>query len=378
MEERLLKWRLVLGQKSDPEGNVNLETTEQAGVDNTLEALYDSDRKGGLGPSSPSVSRWLGDIRKYFPSTTVQIMQRDALERLNLEQMLLEPELLETVEADVNLVATLLELNRLLPARTRETARQVVQKVVKKIEKKLRAPLQAAVKGGVHRATRNFRPRFNEIDWHQTILKNLRHYQPELKTVIPDQLIGYGRRRSGLRHVVLAVDQSGSMATSVVYASVLAAILASLNSLKTHIIAFDTKVVDLTERLPDPVDILFASQLGGGTDIGNALRYAARVVERPGDTILFLISDLFEGGAVTELERIAGRIRQSGVNFIALLALNDEGVPAFDRGVAGRLAGLGIPAFACTPDLFPDLLAAAIRRQDIRKWAAQKQVVVRN
>ena len=377
MDDRIKKWRLILGKQADPDGGVGLDKGLQ-GIDNTLEALYDSDRKGGLGSSSPNVNRWLGDIRKYFPSSVVQLMQKDALDRLNLDQMLLEPELLESVEADVHLVATLLALNKVLPNKTRETAREVVRKVVEELEKKLRYPLQEAIKGSLNRAVRNRRPKFNEINWLHTLRVNLKHYQPELKAVIPEQLIGYGRKGQQLKEVILLLDQSGSMATSVVYAGILACVMASLRSLKTRLIVFDTSVADLTAELDDPVDLLFATQLGGGTDINRALAYVEPYIERPLDTILVLISDLYEGGNEREMLRRVSRIAASGVNFISLLALSDEGAPGYDREIAGAFAAMNIPTFACTPDKFAGLMASAIKRENIRQWLGREGIVIKN
>lgn len=377
MDNRIKKWRLILGQQADPEGKMGLDKSLQ-GIDNTLEALYDSDRKGGLGSSSPNVNRWLGDIRKYFPTSVVQLMQKDALDRLNLEQMLLEPELLESVEADIHLVATLLSLNKVLPNKTRETAREVVRKVVEELEKKLRLPLQEAIKGSLNRAIRNRRPKFNEINWLHTLKANLKHYQPELKAVIPEHLIGYGRKGQHLREVILLLDQSGSMATSVVYAGILACVMASLRSLKTRMVVFDTSVADLTEELNDPVDLLFATQLGGGTDINRALAYVEPFIERPTDTILVLISDLYEGGNEREMLRRVSSMAASGLNFISLLALSDEGAPSYDREIAAAFAGMDIPTFACTPNQFPSLMASAIKREDIRQWLGREGVVVKN
>lgn len=355
----LRKWRLILGKESDPEGTVQLQGPA-AGMDSVLEALYDSDRKAGLGSSSPNVNRWLGDIRKYFPNEVVQLLQRDALDRLGLQQMLLEPELLETIEADVHLVGTLLSLKNILPERSRETARMVVNKVVAEIEKRLRQPLEQAIRGRMRRAARDRRPRPQDIDWHQTIRINMRHYQPEFKTVLPVQLRGKSRSRRSMKHVILLVDQSGSMASSVVYAGVFSCILASLPSVTTHVIAFDTSVVDLTERLPDPLELLFALQLGGGTDIGRALRYAEQINGHPKDTVMILISDLFEGGSIAHMLQAVQRLVASGLKFVPLLALSDEGAPAFDKEVAGLLAAMGLQPFACTPDAFPDLLAKAL------------------
>lgn len=374
MSERLERWRLVLGKAAQPDLGTSLSREAEI-MDQALEALYDAERKGGLGGSSPNVARWLGDIRNYFPSSVVKVMQQDALERLNLRQMLLEPEMLEQVEPDVHLVASLVSLASVIPARTRDTARQVVRKVVDEIEKRLRSPMHQAVRGALQRAQRTSRPRPNEIDWDRTIRKNLRHYSPAHKTVIAERVVGFARRRSALRDIVLCVDQSGSMATSVVYSSIFGAVLASLRSVSTRFVLFDTAVVDLSEELRDPVDLLFGTQLGGGTDINRALAYCQQLIARPAQTILVLITDLFEGGNANEMLQRAAELKQSGVNVVCLLALNDQGAPAYDHNHAAAFAALGIPAFACTPDLFPELMTAAIMKQDLSTWAAKHDIV---
>lgn len=373
-DERLRRWRLILGGEEADGIGLELRGPDLA-MDGALRALYDSDRQGGLGSSAPSVARWLGGIRSYFPSSVVRVMQQDALERLNLRQMLLEPEMLAAVEPDVHLVADLLALKSVMPNRTKETARLVVRRVVEELERRLANPMRQAVTGSLNRAERNRRPRHHEIDWHRTIRANLKHYQPEYRTIIPETRIGYGRRRNSLREIVLCVDQSGSMATSVVYAGVFGAVLASLPAVQTRMVVFDTSVVDLTEELQDPVELLFGTQLGGGTDINRALAYCQTLVRQPQETILVLISDLYEGGNRGEMLKRAAGLVSSGVQMIVLLALNDEGAPAFDHSVAAAMAGFGIPAFACTPDLFPELMAAAISRQDIAQWAAAREIV---
>jgi VWA domain containing CoxE-like protein len=369
--ERLKRWKLILGGAASS-CNVDLSADEQR-IEQSLAALYggDGDRQGNLDRSAPKIARWLGDIRNYFPSSVVRVMQQDALNRLNLQQMLLEPEMLQAVEADVHLVANLLSLSSVMPAKTKETARLVVGKVVEELLRKLQNPMQQAVSGSLNRSTRNRRPRHTEIDWNRTIRANLRHYQPAYRTIIPETRIGYGRRRSALKNIILCVDQSGSMATSVIYASIFAAVLASIPAVKAQMVVFDTAVVDLTEMLQDPVDVLFGTQLGGGTDINRALNYCHGLVRQPQETILVLISDLYEGGNQTEMRKRAVAIVASGVQLITLLALNDDGAPCFDRDNASFFASLGSPAFACTPDRFPDLMAAALSRQELSLWAAQ-------
>lgn len=375
--EAARRWRLVLGGAADNAVDAALSPGDLA-MDRALDALYGTEpggQRGGLGASAPNVARWLGDIRQYFPSTVVQVMQKDALDRLGLQQMLCEPEMLQAVEPDVHLVATLLSLNRIMPNKTRATARAVVGKVVRELEGKLANPLRQAVTGSLNRATRNRRPRHNEIDWLRTIRANLRHYQPDYRTIIPETRIGFGRKGQSLRDIVLCIDQSGSMAPSVVYASVFAAVLASIKAVSTSVVVFDTAVVDLTPLLADPVEVLFGTQLGGGTDINRALAYSQGLVTRPKDTIFVLISDLYEGGKNDEMLRRAAAMIASGVQFIVLLALDDQGAPSYDRSNAEKLSAMGAPCFACTPDLFPDLMAAAIKRSSLAQWAAQAGIV---
>ena len=372
--ERLRRWRLILGSKKADGTGCKL-TGADAKIDKSLDALYDSERSGGLGSSSPKVSRWLGDIRTYFPSSVVKVMQQDALERLNLRQMLLQPEMLSAVEPDVHLVANLLSLSNIMPEKTKDTARQVVRGVVEELQRKLTNPTQQAVMGSLNRAIRNRRPRHHEIDWNRTIRANLKHYQPEYRTIIPEVRIGYGRKRSNLRNIILCIDQSGSMATSVVYAGIFGAVLASLPAIQTRIVVFDTAVADLTDEAQDPVDLLFGTQLGGGTDINQALAYCQNFIQQPSDTILVLISDLYEGGNREQMLKRMAAIIGSGVQLVTLLALNDEGAPMYDHRIAEELGKMGSPAFACSPDKFPDLMSAAIQKQDISQWAAANDIV---
>ena len=376
MEAHLRKCRMILGGDQNDGTGYSLNNIDLH-IDKTLEALYDTERKGGLGPSSPNVSRWLGDIRTYFPNTVVKVMQQDALKRLNLTSMLLEKEMLENVEPDVHLVATLMTLSRVIPSKTKDTARQVVRKVVEDLMKKLSQPTQQAIAGSLNRSTRNRRPRHNEINWHTTILKNLKHYQPEYKTIIPETRIGYGKRRRSLKDIVLCIDQSGSMGTSVIYSGIFGAVMASIPAIQTKMVVFDTNVVDLTDELDDPVELLFGVQLGGGTDINRALTYCQQIVQRPADTVLVLITDLFEGGDNQEMRKRAKTLAEAGVQIIVLLALNDDGAPSYDHHNAEFMASLGIPVFACTPDKFPDLMAAALSKQDIAMWAAKEDLVTR-
>ncbi|MFF2198611.1 VWA domain-containing protein [Streptomyces sp. NPDC058157] len=370
--ERLRRWRMALGG-GEGDGTGQTLGGRDAAMDGALAALYGAgdgkgpgERTAGLGGSAPRVARWLGDIRTYFPTPVVQVMQRDAIERLGLSALLLEPEMLEAVEPDVHLVGTLLSLNKAMPDATKETARAVVRKVVEQLERRLATRTRATLSGALDRSARTSRPRHRDIDWDRTIRANLKNYLPEHRTVVPERLVGYGRAaRAVKKEVVLCIDQSGSMAASVVYASVFGAVLASMRSIATRLVVFDTAVVDLTDRLDDPVDVLFGTQLGGGTDINRALAYCQSRITRPADTVVVLISDLYEGGIRDEMLKRVAAMKAAGVEFVTLLALSDEGAPAYDREHAAALAALGAPAFACTPDLFPEVMAAALEKRPL-------------
>lgn len=383
-DERERRWRLVLGREAQCVSG--LSTADQ-GMDHALESLYnqgDADsgagsgggrRGAGLGGSAPRVARWLGDIREYFPTSVVQVMQKDAMDRLGLHQLLLEPEMMEAVEADVHLVGTLLSLNRVMPDKARESARAVVRRVVDDLERRVAQKTRSLVQGAIDRSVRTHRPRrAADIDWNATIRRNLANYLPEHNTIVPETLVGYGRRSRGVqKDVVLAIDQSGSMASSVVYASVFGAVLASMSTLRTSLVVFDTAVVDLTDQLTDPVEVLFGTQLGGGTHINKAIAYCQGLITKPTDSIFVLISDLYEGGVRAEMLKRVAAMKAAGVQVVVLLALSDEGAPFYDRENASALAEMDVPAFACTPDVFPELMAAAIQGQPLTSWVEKHQ-----
>ncbi len=374
-EESQRRWRLALGGEDDA------LSPEDQRVSAALSALYgegdEQKRRGGLGRSAPNVAKWMGDIRAYFPASAVHIVQKDAFERLGLKQMLLEPEFLAAVEADVDLVANLISLRSIMPEKIKATAREVIGGVVAALMERLERRTAEAIRGAVQRGRRTNRPRFADIDWPRTITANLRHYQPAHRVIVPERLVGFmrhQRRLVDLDEVILCVDQSGSMASSVVYASIFAAVMASLPVVKTSLVCFDTAILDLTPELADPVEVLFGVQLGGGTDINQAIAYCEQRIERPAKAHLVLISDLFEGGNAEALMARLSRLIGLGVNVIVLLALSDQGRPAYHAGHAGQLAALGAPVFACTPDQFPGMMASALRRENLHAWAASQDI----
>jgi Mg-chelatase subunit ChlD len=372
--ERLRRWRLVLGGHDD--GTDTLLTGSDMRIDAALGAVYDAPaldgvrrpgrRAGGLGRSTPAITTWLGEIRREFPLDVVHVLQRDAIDRLQIRQLLLEPEMLAAVEPDIHLAALVVELSRHLPEESREVARQLVGTVIEQLSRRLESRTRSAVRGALARSQRTRRPRPGDVDWDRTIRANLRTWTPESATIVPERLIGRVRRdRSLARDVIIAVDQSGSMAESVVHAALFAAVLASMPSLRTRLVAFDTSVIDLTDVATDPVEVLFGVQLGGGTDLTAAISFCASFVERPADTVVVLVTDLFDGGDPDRTVEHAARLTAAGVTVVVVLALADDGAPAHDHLMAARLAEVGVVSLACSPDHFPEVMAAALEGRPI-------------
>jgi len=380
-EERMRRWRLILGRDADSLGQPG---GEDGALDRLLEQLYEpgyerGSRRGpgyGYGRSIPKAAQWFAEIKSLFPETAVDIIQKDAMQRLDLVSLLQDPAFLETVQPDVQLVAQLLAMKNYIPEVARENARKLVRQLVEQLMQRYQPPMEQSVRGALNRARRNHRPRASEIDWGATVRKNLKHWQPEQRVIFPERLVGYGRKQRRARQVILCVDQSGSMASSVIYSSIFAAVISSMPTVRTHLVVFDTEVVDLTEALQDPVDMLFGIQLGGGTDIARAMQYCEGLIGNPAETQLILISDLYEGGSRQALLQSAQRIIAGGTNLITLLALSDEGAPVSDRHMAAQFTALGSPAFACTPDLFPALMATALERRDLHQFASAHNLPV--
>lgn len=379
--EDLRRWRLVLGKDSQDAlqgmGGCALSAGDSE-LDDALAAIYDdtadeadTQRQAGLGKSSPRLAKWLGDIRSYFKEDVVAVIQQDAIERKGLKQLLFEPEMLKNVQPNIQLVGTLMSLSGKIPERTKETARMVVAAVVEEIKKKLEQKIRQAVLGALNRKEHSPLPNANSIDWKWTIGRNLKNYNVGLKTIIPERVYFFSRaQRSNNWTVIVDMDQSGSMAASVVYGAVCGSIFASLPALDTHVVAFDTEVVDLTEKCGnDPVAMLFGVQLGGGTDINKSVAYCERFIQEPKQTLFILITDLFEGGNQAQLVRRLGEMVESGVRAICLLALSDSGVPCYDENLAKKLSAMGIPCFGCTPQHLPELLEGALRGANLQELA---------
>lgn len=379
--DALLRWRLALGpaaeQTSSGFGLAGLDAAASGlgvdpvrvkDLDGALSFVYDEGAKtGGAGRSRPYLPDWLAALRDFFSHDVVALVQKDAIERKGLTQLLFEPETLPFLERNVELVATLVAAKGMIPDRAREAARQIVREVVEELRKQLEAETRTAILGALRRDRHSPLRVLRNLDWQRTIRSNLRGWDRERRRLVPERLHFWANQR---RHhewdVALAVDQSGSMATSVVYSSIMAAIFASLDVLRTRLVFFDTEVVDATPLLTDPVELIFSSQLGGGTDIQRAVAYVQdRFIERPEKTIFVLITDLFEGGDRGPLLSRLRQLADARVKTLVLLALTDQGKPSYDHETAQQIGALGIPCFGCTPKLLVRVVERVMKGQDL-------------
>ena len=382
-QEQMARWRLILGAESQPEfqsmGALSL-SPEELLMDGALAAIYGgpgesfggAGQGGGRNPSAPHIAKWLGDLRALFDPEIVAVVQNDAIERKGLKQLLLEPELLEGLEPDMNLAATLLMLKDQIPKKSKEAARRFIRKIVEDINRMLEEDMRRAVTAALNRRAHAPLPSAAAIDFPYTIRRNLHNYRPELGAIIPERVWFFDRSsRTNRWHIILDIDQSGSMGPSIFYSSVMACILASMTAVRTHVVAFDTQIMDLTPLCADPVDLLFGFQMGGGTDIAKSVAYCQGLVEEPAKTIFFLISDLEEGGSRAALLRRLEELKSAGVTVVVLLAIADGGKPYYDVQTAQRIAGMKIPCFACAPDRLPEMLERVLKGQELETFAAQ-------
>lgn len=385
-EELLKRWRLILGKtvqdQMDEYSALGLELNkEETMMDEALAAIYDNTEKhegkssqgriAGLGPSAPNVAKWLGDIRSLFSQDVVSVIQSDAIERKGLTQLLFEPETLKNVKPDIEMVATLMSLRGKIPEKTKDTARQVVKAVVDEVKKILENDIRRAVAGVLNRREHSPIPNVSSIDWKHTINRNLKNYNKDMKTIIPERFYFFSKaKRTNNWNVILDMDQSGSMAESIIYGSILGSVIASIPALNTRIVAFDTEVVDLSQEYGnDPVDMLFGIQLGGGTDINKSVAYCQQFITEPSKTLFFLLTDLYEGGNQSGLIKRISDMHEAGVRVVVLLALSDRGRPTYDENLAKRISQIGVPCFACTPKLLPQLLEGALKGNDLNELA---------
>lgn len=383
--DRLRRWRLILGSEAQKRmegmGDGPDLSQEDLMMDTALDAIYNRDMKfgfgggAGKGASSPQISRWLGDVRTLFDKDIVKIIQSDAMERCGLKQLIFEPELLENIEPDMHMASMILTLKDQIPKQSKENAREFIRKIVEQINALLETDLKRAVTASINRKSHSPIPSASALDFQTTIRKGIKDYNTKLKKIIPQKYYFFERSATTAANkytVILDIDQSGSMGESVIYSSIMSCILASMSAIKTKVVAFDTNIVDLSEKCEDPIDLLFGFTLGGGTDIEKSIKYCTKYIENPKKTIFFLISDLEEGGNRAGLLRRLTQMKEDGVIVICLLAISDSGKPYYDANMAQRIANNGIPCFAAAPQMLPRLLEKAMKNEDMSEFATGK------
>src|SRR3954451_7695537 len=395
--QNLARWRLILGKSAEEPlqqmGNCvgqPILSGEQNELDEALEAIYSGDEidrgewESGdkrVGPHGavkgrtfPKVARWLDQIRNFFPKDVVVLLQKDAIERRGLKQLLFEPEILANVEPSLDLAATVLAMKNMVPEKAKEAARDLVRRVVDDVRKRLESQFVQAIRGALQRNRHSPFRSLPNLDWPRTIRRNIKNYNTQLQTIIPEQISFFSRQqRQNQWNIIIAMDQSGSMATSLIYGGIMGAILASIGAVETHVVAFNHEdVVDLTEHCADPVDLLFGIQLGGAEDYWKATSYCERFMHTPAKTLYVLLADLHDTSPNTK--RFVKKMEfhlESGVKAIGLLAISDQGTPSHNESLAQTLANMGMPCFGCTPERLPEMLAAVLRGVDLKALSAK-------
>lgn len=378
-QQILKRWRLILGAESQERisslGGAAM-SQEDILMDSALSQIYGggsssgrAGKLGGNGASSPLLTRWLGDLRTLFSPMEIKIIQKDAIERKGLKQLLFEPEMLDGLEPDVATASLLLMLKDQIPAKAKDNARAYIAKIVEDINRRLSDDLRRSVTAALNRREHSPIQSASALDYKMTIRRNLKNYDVQRKVLLPEKFYFFERAsKSASRTVILDIDQSGSMGESAIYSSIMGCILASINALKTHIVAFDTTVNDLTDLCSDPVELLYGIQLGGGTDINMSVAYCQELITEPNKTTMFLVTDLYEGGNRAQLERRLSELKASGVNIIVLLAISDKGKPCYDSQLAEKISAMEIPCFACPPEKLPELLDAALKKRSLKAF----------
>jgi Mg-chelatase subunit ChlD len=374
-EATLARWQLVLGQYAKDQLQAGL-TLEQQRVENALDFLYSREyqgrgvrgerdrsgpREGGLNPSQLTVPKWLSEVRELFPKETVAIIEKHALDRYGLTELVTEPEILRRLEPNFDLLKMLLTFRGHLKGEVLNEARRIVRAVVEEIKQRLATEVQRAFSGRRNRFRHSNAKIAQNLDWRGTIRKNLKNYDTQRKQIAVDRVLFFSRIQRRLPwRVILCVDQSGSMAGSVIYSAVMAGILSGLPLINVNLVVFDTSVVDLSGHLDDPVQLLMNVQLGGGTHIGQAMQYCEQLVEDPHRTIVVLVSDFCEGAPPAHLLSVSRRFQEAGVKLLGLAALDENANPSFDTRMAEMLAAVGMDIAALTPKHFAEWLAKTI------------------
>ncbi len=360
----LNKWRLILGKYSDEAIKFSNDDTEiqYMDMDDLLDFLYareyseedgvrkDSNRRGSLDSSKLTVPSWITKIRELFPRETVEILEKHALEKYEMTQLLTDKEVLEKLEPNKELLKSILQMKHLMKGEILDTAKAIVKKIADDITKKLESDVKKAVTGRIDKNKASLIKNSRNLDFKRTIKANLKNFDKTENRLVVDKIYFNDRvKRYNPWNVVIAVDESGSMLDSVIHSAIMAGIFSKLPMLKTNLIIFDTEVVDLSGYIDEPVETLMSIQLGGGTNITKALQYSDTLIENPHRTMVILVTDLYEGYDYNRMYGSARAIIESGAKLIVLTALDMEAKAVYDKNAAKKMAALGAEVGAMTP-----------------------------
>lgn len=371
-QEILNRWRLVLGKYAA--GQISFQGAGEGGLtemEDVLDYLYSREygdeqevrkqRQGGSGESQLTVPLWLSKIKTLFPKKTVEIMERHALEKYNMTELLTDPEVLRKLEPNKELLKTIMQLKHLMKGEVLQLAKEIVRKVADELTRRLEQDVRRAFSGKLNRSISSPVKSMRNLDMKKTIRMNLKNYDTETEQLVLKRVYFSARmKRYNQWRVIICVDESGSMLDSVIHSAVMAGIFARLPMLDTRLVIFDTNVVDLSGYVCDPVETLMSVQLGGGTNIARALAYCEGLIAMPHRTMVVLVSDLYEGGGYGNMYRISKNIIESGAKLIVLPALDHEAVPDYDKAAAATLAGMGASVGALTPEELSEFIVKII------------------
>jgi len=374
-EATLARWRLVLGRYARNQISIGL-SPEQQRMENALDFLYSREykgrgvrgeedqkgaREGGLEPSQLTVPHWLSEVRELFPRDAVAIIEKHALDRYGLTELVTDAEILRRLEPSFDLLKMLLTFRGHLKGQVLSEARRVIRAVAEEIKQRLATEIRRAFSGKRNRFRHSNLKMAQNLDWRGTIRKNLKNFDRQRKQIAVEQVLFFSRIQRHLPwRIILCVDQSGSMTGSVIYSAVMAGILSGLPLIDVKLVVFDTSVVDLSAHVEDPVEVLMNVQLGGGTNIGQAMQYCEQLVDDPHRTVMVLISDFCEGASPRSMLASCQRFREGGVKLLGLAALDENANPSYDVHMAESLAAQGMDIAALTPKHFAEWLAKTI------------------
>ena len=363
------RWRLILGGITDRQlefSGSDRDIQNFQDMEQLLDYLYSraqgddvrsDDRRGSLDKTQLTAAKWISKVRTLFPKQTAEVLEKHALEEFNMTELLTDKKVLEQMKPDMNLLKTVLQLKHLMKGEVLETAKMIAKKVADELRQKLENDIRRSILGRIDRNSSSPVHSARNLDITKTIRRNLKNYNAEMDKIILQDIYFSNRvKKYNNKRVIIAIDESGSMTSSIIYSAVMAQIISNLPFAEIKLVIFDTSVVDLSEQADDPAQVLMSVQLGGGTNIGKALAYCESLVQTPAHTCVLVVTDLYEGAPEKYLLNTSKNIIESGAKLSYLTALDEEANASFDRHLGQKLANMGAFVGALTPEQLGDYI----------------------